>query len=47
MEHKAAVAQEWAAEDLLDSFMLGDDCEQCGMCWRERAAGCDLKCISQ
>lgn len=47
MEHKAAVAQEWEAEGLLDSSMLGDDCEQRGACWRESAAGCDLKCISQ
>lgn len=47
VEHKAAVAQVWEAEGLLDSSTLGDDCEQCGACWRERAAGCALKCISQ
>lgn len=50
MENKAAVAQEWEAEGLLDSSMLRDDCEQCGACWGERRArilGCDLKRISQ
>lgn len=47
VEHEAAVAQEWEAEGLLDSSMLGDDCEQRGACWRASAAGCDLKCISQ
>lgn len=41
VEHKAAVAQEGEAEGLLD------DCEQRGACWRESAAGCGLKCISQ